>query len=99
MERERVRIRKRNQVTLPKRFIEALGLGEDSDIEIRLLDDRIEIIPMVSIPKDQAWFWSDEWQGAERIADEQIASGEVIVCETDEEVDDLFDRILSDKQG
>lgn len=31
-------------------------------------------IPKV-IPKDQAWFWTPEWQQKEREADEEIAQG------------------------
>ncbi len=28
------------------------------------------------LPKDQEWFWSDEWQKGEREADEALARGE-----------------------
>jgi hypothetical protein len=28
------------------------------------------------VPKDQAWFWSDEWQAGEREADQALANGE-----------------------
>ena len=28
------------------------------------------------VPKDQAWFWTEEWQKGEREADEALARGE-----------------------
>jgi len=29
------------------------------------------------IPKDQAWFWTNEWQEAEKEIDEDIKSGSI----------------------
>lgn len=55
---------------------------------------RRELGPVISrlerpkqIPKDQAWFWTDEWQAGEREVDEAIARGEV---ETFDNVEDLI---------
>ena len=43
------------------------------------------------IDPDQAWFWTPEWQAAERKADEDIAAGRVKTFDTmDELLDDLF---------
>lgn len=35
------------------------------------------MVPQKLIPKDQAWFYTEEWQETEREADEAIARGEV----------------------
>jgi hypothetical protein len=38
----------------------------------------LNIIPKKLVPKDQEWFWSNEWQEMEKEADEAIAKGETI---------------------
>lgn len=48
------------------------------DAQIRLIereDGRLEIVPVVTVPSDQAWFWSDRWQAMEHEADSDIAAG------------------------
>ena len=37
----------------------------------------IELQPVLPIPADQAWFWTERWQAGEREADEDIAAGRV----------------------
>ena len=34
--------------------------------------------PVQTIPRDQAWFWSEKWQKMEREADEAIIRGDVV---------------------
>ena len=36
------------------------------------------IVPKAIVDREDAWFWSKEWQEKEREADEAIAKGEVI---------------------
>jgi bifunctional DNA-binding transcriptional regulator/antitoxin component of YhaV-PrlF toxin-antitoxin module len=48
------------------------------DAQIRLIeqdDGRLEIVPVTTVPADQAWFWTDRWQTMEREADADIAAG------------------------
>jgi len=35
-----------------------------------------DLTPPKVIPKDQAWFWSDEWQAGERKVNEELKRGE-----------------------
>jgi hypothetical protein len=44
---------------------------------MRMVGQRVEMIPASLIPKDQLWFWTPEWQKREREADEDIAQGRV----------------------
>lgn len=76
-EPEKVRFKKKSQVTIPNEFVKALGLHEGDDLQCRLEDGKIVFVPLVSIPKDQAWFWTEEWQKGEREADEDIKAGRV----------------------
>jgi len=42
-------------------------------------DGVIELHPVVPIPSDQAWFWTERWQRMEREADADVAAGRVVV--------------------
>jgi AbrB family looped-hinge helix DNA binding protein len=75
MKSETVRFKKKSQVTIPKEFVEALNLKEGDNLQCRLEDGKIVIVPMISVPKDQAWFWSEEWQKEEMEAEEEIKAG------------------------
>lgn len=77
MKPEHVRFKRKSQVTVPREIVEALDLQEGDDLQVRLENGKIVFVPMVSIPKDQAWFWSKEWQEEEREADEEIKAGRV----------------------
>jgi hypothetical protein len=44
-------------------------------------DGHIELQPVLPIPADQAWFWTERWQAGEREADEDIAAGRVTTFE------------------
>jgi bifunctional DNA-binding transcriptional regulator/antitoxin component of YhaV-PrlF toxin-antitoxin module len=60
-------VRRRHQLDRPGAQVEVVE-REDGVIELR---------PQVSVPADQAWFWTPEWQRGERRVDEHIAGGEV----------------------
>lgn len=67
-----VRFKKKGQVTIPKEFVDSLHLEEGDQLECRLEDGRIVIVPTISVSKDQAWFWSNKWQEEEMEAQMQI---------------------------
>lgn len=76
--KEYLTIRKRGQITLPKSIIEKLDLQEGDQLELEVNDrGEMKIVPTIQIPKDQAWFWTEEWQKGEREADEDIKTGRV----------------------
>ncbi len=45
-----------------------------------------------TIPEDQEWFWSEEWQAGEREVDEQFARGEYMQFDTVEEAIAYLDK-------
>jgi AbrB family looped-hinge helix DNA binding protein len=73
----RIRVGAKRQLTLPKEVTRKLRLNEGDDLELRVLDGRIELVPLALIPRDQLWFWTPEWQAMEREADEDKAAGRV----------------------
>ena len=73
----RIRVGAKRQLTLPRHALAKLRLREGDYLEIRVDDDRIELIPLAMIPRDQLWYWTPEWQAKEREADEDKAAGRV----------------------
>lgn len=87
-----VELRQKSQITIPAEIIKALNIKTGDKLEFSLQDGRIIIQPVITIPKDQAWFWTEKWQKEERIVDEQIKTGQLKVFET---IDNLIEDLDS----
>src|SRR2546425_12632594 len=74
---EAVRVGAKHQVTIPHRISKALKLKKGDHLLMRLVDRRVEMVPVPLIPKDQLLYWTPEWQQMEREADEDIARGNI----------------------
>lgn len=68
-------LREKSQVTIPKEIIKKLNLKIGDSIDIDIEDNKIVIKPVVVVPKEQAWFWNEEWQQDEKQADKDINNG------------------------
>lgn len=77
MKSKKSTMKKRGQVTIPKSIREQLGLQENDQLEMTIEEGRIVIQPVITIAKDQAWFWSQEWQKGELEAEDDILNGRV----------------------
>ncbi len=71
------RIGPKHQITIPQDAFSELGLETGDFLEVRVSDDCLYLVPQKLIPRDQAWFWTQEWQELEREADKDIAEGRV----------------------
>ena len=67
----------KHQITIPRAVFEKLHLDEGDYLEVQAKDDQLIMTPKKLITKDQAWFYSAEWQKKEVEADEDIAQGEL----------------------
>ncbi len=72
---EKIRLGAKRQLTIPRQALAKLRLREGDFLELRVHDDKIELVPMAIIPRDQLWYWTPEWQAKEREADEDLAAG------------------------
>lgn len=70
-------VRKNAQITLPAAIRRKAHVEEGDLLEAEVKDDVIILRPKKLIDKSQAWYWTKEWQEAEREADEDIAAGRV----------------------
>ena len=88
------RIGPKHQITIPQDVFEQLGLQQGDFLEVQVRGDSLFLVPQKLIPRDQAWFWTKEWQQREREADEDIAQGQL--SEPFESVDDLIRYLRSE---
>ena len=80
----RMTLRAKGQLTLPDEVRKAAKLQEGDLIEVEVTENGEVILrPLTTINRNQAWFWTPEWQAGEREATEQIQRGEVKRYETD----------------
>lgn len=87
------KLRGRSQITLPSDVVKKLKLNTGDNLDITLEGDKIVIKPVLIIDRSQAWFWSEEWQGKENEADEDIKAGRVYRAK---DTNDLFSQLDSE---
>ena len=87
----RSRLRAKGQITVPKELRAALDLHEGDDIIFRIDEyGKLVIEKQITIPADQAWFWTKRWQEMERDAQADIKAGRVThYSDVDEAIADL----------
>ncbi len=76
-------VQSRGTVALPAEFRQRFRL-DGPEAQIRLIDHgdgTAEIVPVVAVPADQAWFWTERWQQMEREADADVAAGRSTVVD------------------
>lgn len=94
MKKENIRLRDKNRITIPNEFVEELHLEKGAQLEARIEDGKIVLVPVITIARDQAWFWTKSWQQGEREADEDIKAGRV--SKSYDNADDLIRALHSD---
>ncbi len=67
----------KHQITIPQEAFQQLDLQPGDVLEVEVQDGYLRLVPQRLIPRDQAWFWSAEWQAREREASEAIERGEL----------------------
>jgi bifunctional DNA-binding transcriptional regulator/antitoxin component of YhaV-PrlF toxin-antitoxin module len=72
-----IKVARNGQLTLPPALRRALGLRSGEYIRAKVVGHSLVLTPKKIIDKDQAYFWSEEWQAAEREAEADIAAGRV----------------------
>ncbi len=74
----RSRLRTKGQVTLPREIRKLLSVSEGDDLIFQVDEDgKVVVDRAITIPADQAWFWTERWQQMEQEAQADIDSGRV----------------------
>ena len=84
-------------MTLPREVRQALNVEVGDRLEFQIGDDEsVRVRGLKTIPADQAWFWTPEWQAGEQRVDEDIAAGRMIRVHSEEEMDAWLDAQVAD---
>ena len=65
------------QFALPKEIARTLHLQVNDYLEVHIEGNKVIIEPQMVIPRDQAYFYTPEWQKEEKEADRDIREGRV----------------------
>lgn len=66
------KLRARNQITLAPEIVKSLHLGQGDELEFTIIDGKLIGTPKMTIDKDQAWYFTPEWQEGEHEAEEHL---------------------------
>jgi AbrB family looped-hinge helix DNA binding protein len=77
--------RKKNIMTIPRDIAEHMRLSEGDELIVSEEDGRIVLTPALSIPADQAWFWTPTWQARVAEAEADRLAGDSTVYESEDE--------------
>ncbi len=80
------KVTRHGQITLPASARKKLGVKEGDLIGIEVVDEKAVLTPKKLVDKGQAWFWTKEWQQAEKEASEDIKAGRVNTFDSVEEL-------------
>jgi antitoxin MazE len=79
-------IRSRSQITIPSEIIKKLNLKQGDTLDVTIEDDQIILRPVVAVPKDQAYFWSKEWQQDEKQIQSDIEKDKIKSAKSKDEL-------------
>jgi AbrB family looped-hinge helix DNA binding protein len=73
-----MKISTKRQIAIPKKIMETLDLKPGDEVEFELEKGKVRLVPTktIKIPRDQAWFWTPEWQAREKEADRDLKEGD-----------------------
>ena len=80
------------QVALPKEVVRNLHLHINDYLDIKIKGSKIILEPQIVIPKDQAYFYTPEWQKEEAKAHQDIKKGRVTETKNLKELFKELDR-------
>jgi AbrB family looped-hinge helix DNA binding protein len=78
-------LRKKHILTIPRDLVDRLHLEEGDEFIVTEENGRIVLTPALSIPADQAWFWTPTWQARIAEAEADLGQGNSTVYRSDEE--------------
>jgi len=86
-----VKVREKYQVTIPEDVRNKIPLKVSERVEVVARRNEIVIRPIVEVPRDQAWFWSKEWQEQVAKSMKDMEKGKVKVFKSMKEARKYFD--------
>ena len=86
----KARLRAKGQVTIPPPVRALLGVEAGDDVTFwRNEAGQVIITKAMTVPPDQAWFWTERWQRMEQEAQADIEAGRTTAIGDPDELDKL----------
>lgn len=73
-----IKVKQNFQITLPNSLRRSLNIAVGDYMEVEKKDGEIVLKPVKLVHREQAYFYSKEWQEGEAEADKEIAAGDVL---------------------
>lgn len=73
----RVKGGSRRHITIPAETLKRLGLKPGEELELVESEKMIVLVPRKHIPKDQQWYYTDQWQRMMQEAFEDLKKGRI----------------------
>lgn len=70
-----VTISAKGQVALPKKIRNTLRIETGDQFRVEISGTKIVLTPVVTVPKEQAWFWTDAIQAKVQTSEENYKKG------------------------
>ena len=72
-----MKISSKRQISIPKDVMAALKLKPGDEVDFEVKGETAFLVPVktIRVPREQAWFWTSDWQDREKKADEDLSSG------------------------
>jgi AbrB family looped-hinge helix DNA binding protein len=70
-----ITISAKGQVALPKKVRAKLAIKTGDQFRVEVSGAKIVLTPVVTVPKEQAWFWTDAIQAKVRASEEDRQKG------------------------
>lgn len=67
----------KGQIALPKEIREALHIETGAQLNPTVKDGKLILVPVVTVPMSQAWYWTPEWQAKVNASMKAIEEGKV----------------------
>lgn len=85
-----VKVREKFQVTIPEEVRAKITLKVGERVEVEAREGEIVIRPIIEVPRDQAWFWSQGWQEQIARSKKDIEKGKIAVFKSVKEARKSF---------
>jgi AbrB family looped-hinge helix DNA binding protein len=85
-----VKVREKYQVTIPEDVRVQVPLQVGERVEVIAQEGKIVIRPIIEVPRDQAWFWTKEWQEQIAASSQDLKKGKTKVFKSVKEARDHF---------
>lgn len=77
-----LKLSRNGELILPSELRQFLGVKDGEYLRVKVIGHSLVITPQKVFDEDQIYFWSKEWQAAEREAQADIENGRVATFES-----------------